>query len=63
MRLEWTRHKTGLISQFSDELANRVRDNRPGIKKQSVLELQAINWKALEKTSSPVWLIGKAECS
>jgi len=32
MRLAWTRHKTELISQFTDELANRVRDNRPGIK-------------------------------
>jgi biofilm PGA synthesis lipoprotein PgaB len=32
IRLEWTRHKTELISQFTDELANRVRDNRPGIK-------------------------------
>jgi biofilm PGA synthesis lipoprotein PgaB len=32
IRMEWTRHKTELISQFTDELANRVRDNRPGIK-------------------------------
>ncbi len=32
MRQEWTRHKTELISQFTDELANRMRDNRPGIK-------------------------------
>jgi biofilm PGA synthesis lipoprotein PgaB len=32
MRLEWARHKTELISQFTDELANRVRDNRSGIK-------------------------------
>jgi len=32
IRLEWTRHKTELISQFTDELANSVRDNRPGIK-------------------------------
>lgn len=32
MRWAWTRHKTELISQFTDELANRVRDNRSGIK-------------------------------
>lgn len=32
IREEWTRHKTELISQFTDELANSVRDNRPGIK-------------------------------
>lgn len=32
MRLAWTQHKIELISQFTDELANRVRDNRPGIK-------------------------------
>ncbi len=32
IRQEWTRHKTELISQFTDELANSVRDNRPGIK-------------------------------
>ena len=32
MRQTWTRHKTDLISQFTDELANRVRGNRPGIK-------------------------------
>ena len=30
--MAWTQHKTELISQFTDELANRVRDNRPGIK-------------------------------
>ena len=33
MRLAWTQHKTELISQFTDDLANSVRDNRPGIKK------------------------------
>ena len=32
MRLAWTQHKTELINQFTDELANRVRANRPGIK-------------------------------
>jgi biofilm PGA synthesis lipoprotein PgaB len=32
MRLAWAQHKTDLISQFTNELANRVRDNRPGIK-------------------------------
>ncbi len=32
MRLAWTQHKAELINQFTDELANRVRDNRPGIK-------------------------------
>ncbi|WP_333875833.1 poly-beta-1,6-N-acetyl-D-glucosamine N-deacetylase PgaB [Methylobacter sp.] len=32
MSLAWAQHKTELISQFTDELANRVRDNRPGIK-------------------------------
>ncbi|MGZ5027465.1 MAG: poly-beta-1,6-N-acetyl-D-glucosamine N-deacetylase PgaB [Methylobacter sp.] len=32
MRLAWSQHKTDLINQFTDELANRVRDNRPGIK-------------------------------
>ncbi|MGZ4980114.1 MAG: poly-beta-1,6-N-acetyl-D-glucosamine N-deacetylase PgaB [Methylobacter sp.] len=32
MRLAWAQHKTDLINQFTDELANRVRDNRPGIK-------------------------------
>ncbi len=32
MRLTWARHKTELISQFTDELANRVRTYRPGIK-------------------------------
>lgn len=32
LRGTWTRHKTELISQFTDELANRVRGNRPGIK-------------------------------
>ncbi|MGZ5076160.1 MAG: poly-beta-1,6-N-acetyl-D-glucosamine N-deacetylase PgaB [Methylobacter sp.] len=31
-KLAWARHKTELISEFTDELANRVRDNRPGIK-------------------------------
>ena len=124
LRLEWTRHKTELISQFSDELANRVRDNRPGIKtarhlyalpllkpdteqwyaqsfksflthydyvvieavpvmeekrpeqwltelaaaaahypeglKKSVFELQAVNWKTLEKIPSPTF-IGQLE--
>jgi poly-beta-1,6-N-acetyl-D-glucosamine N-deacetylase len=32
LRLTWAQHKTELISQFTDELANRVRDNRPGVK-------------------------------
>ncbi|MGZ4968778.1 MAG: poly-beta-1,6-N-acetyl-D-glucosamine N-deacetylase PgaB [Methylobacter sp.] len=32
LSLAWAQHKTELISQFTDELANRVRDNRPGIK-------------------------------
>ncbi|MDO9103798.1 MAG: poly-beta-1,6-N-acetyl-D-glucosamine N-deacetylase PgaB [Methylovulum sp.] len=32
MRLAWAQHKTELISQFTDELANRVRTYRPGIK-------------------------------
>ncbi|HEY8219003.1 MAG TPA: poly-beta-1,6-N-acetyl-D-glucosamine N-deacetylase PgaB [Methylobacter sp.] len=32
MRLAWAQHKTDLISQFTNELSNRVRDNRPGIK-------------------------------
>jgi poly-beta-1,6-N-acetyl-D-glucosamine N-deacetylase len=32
MRLAWAQHKTELISQFTDGLANRVRNNRPGIK-------------------------------
>ena len=32
MRMAWTQHKTELINQFTDELANRVRANRPGIK-------------------------------
>ena len=32
LRMEWTRHKTELLNQFTDELANSVRDNRPGIK-------------------------------
>ena len=32
LRLAWTSHKTELISQFTDELANSVRANRPGIK-------------------------------
>lgn len=32
MRMDWARHKTELISQFTDELANRVRIYRPTIK-------------------------------
>lgn len=32
MRLNWAQHKTELINQFTDELAHRVRINRPGIK-------------------------------
>jgi len=32
IRLAWAQHKTEIMSQFTDELANRVRDNRPGIK-------------------------------
>jgi biofilm PGA synthesis lipoprotein PgaB len=39
IRMEWTRHKTELISQFTDELANRVRDNRPGIKTARTLHV------------------------
>ena len=31
IRHAWSQHKIELISQFTDELANRVRDNRPGI--------------------------------
>jgi len=31
-RWAWTQHKTELINQFTDELANRTRANRPGIK-------------------------------
>ncbi len=30
-RLEWAKHKTELIGQFTDELTNRVRFNRPAI--------------------------------
>jgi biofilm PGA synthesis lipoprotein PgaB len=32
MRLAWAQRKTELINQFTDELAARVRINRPGIK-------------------------------
>ena len=32
MRLAWAQHKTELINQLTDELANRVRIYRPGIK-------------------------------
>jgi biofilm PGA synthesis lipoprotein PgaB len=32
MRMAWAQHKTGLINQFTDELADRVRIYRPGIK-------------------------------
>ncbi len=32
MRMAWAQHKTDLINQFTDELANRVRIYRPGIK-------------------------------
>ncbi|HEY8034607.1 MAG TPA: poly-beta-1,6-N-acetyl-D-glucosamine N-deacetylase PgaB [Methylobacter sp.] len=32
VREAWTRHKIELISQFTDELASRVLNNRPGIK-------------------------------
>ena len=32
MRLMWAQHKTGLINQFTDELTDRVRNYRPGIK-------------------------------
>ena len=32
MRLTWAQHKTELINQLTDELANRVRFYRPGIK-------------------------------
>ncbi|MFI3137148.1 MAG: poly-beta-1,6-N-acetyl-D-glucosamine N-deacetylase PgaB [Methylococcaceae bacterium] len=32
MRMKWAQHKTELINQFTDELASRVRMNRPGIK-------------------------------
>lgn len=50
MRLEWARHKTELISQFTDELANRVRNNRPGIK--TVRNLYAL---PLLKPDSEAW--------
>jgi biofilm PGA synthesis lipoprotein PgaB len=30
-RLEWAKHKTELMGQFTDELTNRVRFNRPAI--------------------------------
>ncbi len=32
LRMAWAQHKTELINQFTDELANRVRIYRPGIK-------------------------------
>ncbi len=32
MRMAWAQHKTELINQFTDELANRVRYYRPSIK-------------------------------
>ncbi len=32
MRMAWAQHKNDLINQFTDELANRVRDNHPGIR-------------------------------
>ena len=32
MRMAWAQHKTELINQFTDELADRVRIYRPGIK-------------------------------
>jgi len=31
-RMTWAKHKTELINQFTDELANRVRFYRPGLK-------------------------------
>ncbi|MGZ5068819.1 MAG: poly-beta-1,6-N-acetyl-D-glucosamine N-deacetylase PgaB [Methylobacter sp.] len=42
LRLEWTRHKTELLGQFSDELSNRVLANRPGIKTARMLYAQAL---------------------
>lgn len=42
LRMEWTRHKTELLGQFSDELANRVQANRPGIATARMLYAQVL---------------------
>ncbi|TRW95122.1 poly-beta-1,6-N-acetyl-D-glucosamine N-deacetylase PgaB [Candidatus Methylobacter oryzae] len=50
MRMAWAQHKNDLINQFTDELANRVRANRPPIK--TARKLHAL---PLLKSDSEEW--------